>query len=67
MDSMVERAKMKFGPWHVRFAWRPVWIGSGYVWLEPVEQRHCTDMDAFPLPRHYLEYRRLPPTPTDIS
>lgn len=34
------------GPWHRRFAWRPIrTIDRGWVWLRPVWRRRCQSHD----------------------
>lgn len=45
------------GPWHAWFAWRPTYVGEGYIWLRTVFRRKCTDWDACPVPEDYFEYR----------
>jgi len=48
--------------WHTWFAWRPVWIGKEYVWLEKVE-RKLTYIAANEYTFVEVEYRNLKDIP----
>lgn len=48
--------------WHRWFAWRPVKLGSTWVWLEVIERKPCVDYLGFFDPfMHGYRYREVQP------